>query len=304
MPKHKIEHDPWLFAERIRRPVKTNLVLGLDLGTNCGYAFAHMADGQRVDPAKIEMSLGQWDLSAGPFDSGAIRFVRLRQFLTLLDPDLVLFEDVKYTPPEKPNRFNANAIVARAAKPIEFFGALKATVATWCEENGVPCSSFPIGTIKKRATGKGNANKGDIIKACNELFGSDMDAKDYETAGYDNIADAAFVCLLGLESYARGMPKLLEHGPPSAVEREIISGVPHEQEERRQEEAVQGDAQGPAEPDAGTDGGVPGQLPVEHRAQEAESEAPPVRSSSSATRRKRPTGSLSRRPSRSREEFM
>lgn len=207
MPKHMIEHDPWVFSERLVRPEKTNLVLGLDLGTSCGYAFTYMKEGQRVDPAALEIALGQFDLSAGPYDSGAIRFVRLRQFLEVLQPDLVAYENVKYTPPEKPTRFNANAIVARAATPIEWFGALKATVSTWCEENKVPCCSFPIGTIKKRATGKGNANKSDIIAACNELFGSDMDAEDYASAGYDNIADAAFVCLLALEQYSGGLPR-------------------------------------------------------------------------------------------------
>jgi hypothetical protein len=285
--------DPWVFSERVRRPVKTNLVLGLDLGTNCGYAYAHMADGQRVDPEKVEMHLGQWDLSAGPFDSGAIRFVRLRQFLTLLDPDLVLFEDVKYTPAEKVTRYNAKALLARAAKSTEFFGALKATVATWCEENGVPCSSFGIGVIKKRATGKGNANKGDIIRACNRMFGSEMSDTEYETAGYDNIADAAFVCLLGLETYARGLPL-------------HVSETAHEQEERREEAQVEGDAQVPAPQDAGEHGSVPCELPVQHRVPEAELQPPPpVRSSSSATRKqKKPAGSLSRRPRRSSQEFL
>jgi Holliday junction resolvasome RuvABC endonuclease subunit len=210
MAKHRIERDPWVFAERLKRPAKSNLVLGLDLGTNCGYAFTYMRDGQRLDPEKLAMNLGQFDLSAGPYDSGAIRFVRLRQFLSVMEPDLIAFEDVKYTPAEKPNRFNAGAIVARAATACEWFGALKATVATWAEENGVPVASFPIGVIKKRATGKGNANKSDIIKACNALFGSDMDHKDYENAGYDNIADAAFVCLLTLEHYHAGLPTVGE----------------------------------------------------------------------------------------------
>lgn len=182
------------------------MVLGLDLGTSCGYAISYVPRGKPIDADRLTTMLGQWDLSAGPYDSGAIRFVRLRQFLSILKPDLVVYENVKYTPPEAPNRFNANAIVARAATPIEWFGALKATVSTWCEEAGVPCTGFPIGTIKKRATGKGNANKSDMIRACNETFGSDMDADDYESAGYDNIADAAWVCLLGIEMYAQGLP--------------------------------------------------------------------------------------------------
>jgi len=184
---------------------KTNLVLGLDLGTNCGYSYAYVKDKELIVPEKLNMHIGQWDLSAGPYDSGALRFVRLRQFLSVLKPDLIAFEDVRYTPSEKLTKFNMHAILARAATSCEFFGALKATVSSWAEENGVSCGSFPIGTIKRRATGKGNANKSDMIKACNEMFRTEFDSENYETAGYDNAADSAFVCLLALENYAKGL---------------------------------------------------------------------------------------------------
>lgn len=277
MAKHRIERDPWLFAERIKKPARSNLVLGLDLGTNCGYAFTYMVDGQRLDPEKLALNLGQFDLSAGQYDSGAIRFVRLRQFLSVMEPDLIAFEDVKYTPAEKPNRFNAGAIVARAATACEWFGGLKATVAAWAEENGVPCTSFPIGTIKKRATGKGNANKGDMIVACNALFGSDMDSKDYESAGYDNIADAAFVCLLALEQYSTGLPT---QAPEQT----------HEQEEQGQEAQVEGHPQGPVEQDAGADGGVPCPVHAEQQLQQAEPEAPPVTSETPRKKKARKPG--------------
>lgn len=274
MAKHKVERDPWLFAERIKKPARSNLVLGLDLGTNCGYAFAHMLDGQRLDPEKLALSLGQFDLSAGQYDSGAIRFVRLRQFLSVLEPDLIAFEDVKYTPAETPTRFNARAIVARAATACEWFGGLKATVAAWAEENGVPCTSFPIGTIKKRATGKGNANKGDMIVACNELFGSDMDSKDYESAGYDNIADAAFVCLLALEHYSTGLPRQAPEAP-------------REQEEQGQEAQDEGHLRHPDGEDAGADGSLQGEPPAEQLAAQAEPEPPPRAEVTSETPRKK-----------------
>lgn len=274
MAKHKIERDPWLFAERLKRPARSNLVLGLDLGTNCGYAFTYMQDGQRVDPEKLSLHMGQFDLSAGPYDSGAIRFVRLRQFLSLMEPDLIAFEDVKYTPAEKPNRFNAGAIVARAATACEWFGALKATVCTWAEENGVPVTSFPIGTIKKRATGKGNANKGDMIKACNALFGSDMDSEEYENAGFDNIADAAFVCLLTLEQYSTGLPR---QAPETG----------HEQEEQGEEAEVVGHPQGPVGEDDAEHGSLQGAVPAEHGLPQAEPEPPPGRVTSETPRKKK-----------------
>lgn len=200
--------EPWVFKEFFLKPPtepKTNIVLGLDLGTNCGYSYCYIKEKQLVAPENIEMHIGQWDLSAGSYDSGALRFVRLRQFLSILKPDIIAFEDVKYTPSEKLTKFNMHSILARAATSCEFFGALKSTVCTWAEENGIPCGSFPIGTIKKRATGKGNANKSDMIKACNEMFKTDYDPVNYESAGFDNAADSAFVCLLALENYAKGL---------------------------------------------------------------------------------------------------
>lgn len=206
MAKFNVERDPDVLKAKLGlRPPKTSLVLGLDLGSTCGYSYAYHPLGQPVDPDKVVMHMGQLDLSAGAFDSGGIRFVRLRQFLTVLKPDLVAVEDVKYTPAEKPNRVNVHAIISRAATSMELFGGFKATVAAWCEENRVPCTSFPIGTIKRRATGKGNANKSDIIAACNALFGTEMDPDDYASAGYDNAADSAYVCLLAMETYGRGV---------------------------------------------------------------------------------------------------
>ncbi len=205
MPKFNISSDPLVFKESLNRNNEAKLVLGLDLGTNCGYSYCYVKRNDLIVPEKLDMHIGQWDLSAGPYDSGALRFVRLRQFLSVLKPDLVAFEDVRYTPSEKLTKFNMHAILARAATSCEFFGALKSTVCAWAEENGVSCGSFPIGTIKRRATGKGNANKSDMIVACNEMFRTEFDSENYETAGFDNAADSAFVCLLALENYAKGL---------------------------------------------------------------------------------------------------
>lgn len=183
--------------------IRSRLILGIDLGTNCGYAFHYYKPGDK--PMVRPEHMGQWDLSAGQYDSGAIRFVRLRQFLEFTQPDLVAFEDVKYTSPVMKGKFNTTAIVARAATAGELFGAFKATVCTWCEERGVPCTSFPISHIKKRATMKGNSNKEEVIKACNELFGAGLDPDTYEQTGADNVADAAFVCLMAQEGYGQGL---------------------------------------------------------------------------------------------------
>lgn len=202
MPKLCLESDPQ--AVVIERVTPGKLILGLDLGTTTGYAYSWLDTDNNI-PANKRLFMGQWDLSAGPYDSGAIRFVRLRQFLATVRPALVGFEDVKYTPAQKANKFTIGAILARAATACEWFGALKATLCTWCEENDIPCIGIPIGSIKKRATARGNANKEDMIKACNDEFGTDFGIEDYNLTGADNIADAAWVCQLVMEQHAEGM---------------------------------------------------------------------------------------------------
>ena len=200
--KHDMERCPEVLNEKVSsvRPEGTMTVLGLDLGTSCGYSYCFLTKGS----SERRMYAGQLDLSAGPYDSGAIRFIRLRHFLAAIKPDLVAFEDVRYTPPNTGFQ-SVGALLARAAPACEWFGALKATAATWCEAQGIPITGIPIGTIKKRATGKGNANKSDIIAACNKEFGFNFEVEGYESTGVDNIADAVYVCSVLIEQYGSGL---------------------------------------------------------------------------------------------------
>lgn len=201
MSKFRQTSDPQTFE--LEKPLNgRNVVLGLDLGTNCGYCFGYYDNDK--GPIILPYHMGQWDLSAGSYDSGAIRFLRLRQFLIAVQPSAVFYENVKFTPAEAITRYSAARVLARTATSSELIGAFRATVVTLCEELNIPCTGFAVKEIKKRATGKGNANKEDMIKACNELFKTDFDPETYEQTGVDNIADAAFVCLLGLEIYGKG----------------------------------------------------------------------------------------------------
>lgn len=201
--KQDIQRIPEVMEAKVNseRIAGSKTILGLDLGTSCGYAYCFV---NKDNIFKPKIYAGQLDLSAGPYDSGAIRFIKLRQFLAVIKPDLVAFEDVRYTPPNTGFQ-SVGAVIARAATACEWFGALKATMATWCEAQGIPSTGIPIGTIKKRATGKGNANKADIISACNKEFGMDFEVDGYENSGVDNIADAVYVCSILLEQYGLGL---------------------------------------------------------------------------------------------------
>ena len=43
------------------------------------------------------------------------------------------------------------------------YGGLMATLTTWCEHHRIPYQGVPVGTIKKHATGKGNASKNEMV---------------------------------------------------------------------------------------------------------------------------------------------
>ncbi|MBM3273404.1 hypothetical protein FJY94_09270, partial [Candidatus Kaiserbacteria bacterium] len=55
------------------------------------------------------------------------------------------------------------------------------TLTAWCEHHQIPYQGVPVGTIKKHATGKGNAGKAEMIAAAKALGFAPVD---------DNHADA------------------------------------------------------------------------------------------------------------------
>lgn len=66
-----------------------------------------------------------------------------------------------------------------------------ATLTAWAEARGVPYQGVPVGTIKRFATGKGNANKAAMIKAARTKGFSPAD---------DNEADAIAILLWAIET--------------------------------------------------------------------------------------------------------
>ena len=71
------------------------------------------------------------------------------------------------------------------------YGGFMAHLTAWCEHHQIPYQGIPVGTIKKHATGKGNASKDEMIAAARQLGHSPAD---------DNEADA-----LALLAYARSL---------------------------------------------------------------------------------------------------
>jgi len=185
------------------RAANKKRVLGIDLGTNMGAAWADIEPGAPISAATIYA--GQLDLSVLPYETGPLRLIRLKQFLSVLQPDLIGFEDVKYTPGGDEAKGPVGVILARVSKAAELLGSLKAVMVTWAEENGIPVQSFGIGQIKNYATGSGRANKEAMILAANEKYGVELSLDDWKTRGVDNLADAMHIAAMLIDGYSEGI---------------------------------------------------------------------------------------------------
>lgn len=147
-----------------------NTILALDLGTTTGWALM-ARDGS--------ITSGTESFKPHRFEGGGMRFLRFKRWLTEIKQtsdgiDAVYFEEV---------RRHLGVDAAHA------YGGFMAQLTAWCEHHQIPYQGVPVGTIKKHATGKGNASKDEMIAAAK--------ARGHLPAD-DNEADA-----LALLDYAR-----------------------------------------------------------------------------------------------------
>lgn len=140
--------------------------LAIDPATKCGWA---------IDDNGV-LTSGTWTLKddRNPERSG-MRFVRMRRQLEkvhAVNPiDKIVFEDVR------------RHIGTGAA---HCYGGLVAMITAFCEDHNIAYDSIAVGTIKKFATGNGNASKDMMVEAA---------MKKYPTQNIrdDNQADALFI---------------------------------------------------------------------------------------------------------------
>ena len=152
-----------------------NTILALDLGTTTGWALM-TRDGS--------ITSGTESFKPHRFEGGGMRFLRFKRWLTEIKQtsngiDAVYFEEV---------RRHLGVDAAHA------YGGFMAHLTAWCEHHQIPYQGVPVGTIKKHATGKGNASKGEMIAAAK--------ARGHLPAD-DNEADA-----LALLHYALGLQEV------------------------------------------------------------------------------------------------
>ena len=121
-------------------------LLALDLGTTTGWAL-RTRDGHITSGAEC--------FRPQRFEGGGMRFLRFKRWLTELKAsadgiDALYFEEV---------RRHVSTDAAHA------YGGFLATLTAWCEHHQIPYQGVPVGTIKKHASGKGNASKDEVIAA-------------------------------------------------------------------------------------------------------------------------------------------
>lgn len=147
-------------------------ILCLDLGTKTGWALVG---------ARGDISSGVQSFALGRYDGGGMRFLRFKRWLVEMKGgglEAVYFEEVR------------RHVGTDAA---HVYGGFLGQLTAWCEQHEIPYEGVPVGTIKKSATGKGNADKDAMIAAVRK---QGFDPAD------DNEADAIILAILAKGRHA------------------------------------------------------------------------------------------------------
>lgn len=149
-------------------------ILALDLGTKTGWALL----GTRGDIVS-----GVAEFRPDRWHGGGMRFLRFQSWLDEIQRASGPVEQIYYEQVRRHIGTDASHI----------YGGWLAILGAWCELRGVPYAGVPVGTIKRHATGKGNADKAAMMAAAT--------ARGYSPAD-DNEADALAILHLVLDGGA------------------------------------------------------------------------------------------------------
>lgn len=200
--------DPKAFAETITRQKASSLILGVDPGNSCGFAYGFVSRDKVWYPGAG--SSGILDLKLGAHDSSAIRSIRLLSFLHAIKPDLIIVEG-------SPGGKIASAVSFQGSTSLHswfLLESIRTIITLYAETEGVACESVGVTQLKRFATGGGVASKADMILAANKRFGVSLSASNN---GDDNVADAIFMCAHGIDTYGEAfktLPKKKEDACP------------------------------------------------------------------------------------------
>ena len=161
-------------ASTVAAPL-SRAVLALDLGQHTGWALAY---------PRGPITSGTETFKAGRFEGGGMPLLRFAAWLDELHHKAgpltaVVFEEVR---------------AHRGTAAAHTYGAFLGQLTAWCERHQVPYQGVPVGTIKRHATGRGNAGKDAVIAA--------LRVKGFHPAD-DNEADALAILHWALEGGVR-----------------------------------------------------------------------------------------------------
>jgi len=150
-------------------------MLALDLGQHTGWALAY---------PRGPITSGTELFKAGRFEGGGMPLLRFVSWLSEVHDragplTAIVFEEVR---------------AHRGTAAAHTYGAFLGQLTAWCERHHIPYHGVPVGTIKKHATGRGNAGKDEVIAA--------MRAQGFDPAD-DNEADALALLQWALKGGAR-----------------------------------------------------------------------------------------------------
>jgi len=151
------------------------IIVAIDPGTRCGWCIH--------DTHEDWWHSGVWNLKGSRYEGSGMRFVRFRSLVRELlananHPDLVAYEEVR-------RHMGVDA--------AHVYGGLVAVLQEVCETevHPVPYLGIPVGTIKRAATGRGNASKDDMVQAARERWAG--------WDGDDNEADARWIAVAAVK---------------------------------------------------------------------------------------------------------
>ena len=148
-------------------------ILALDLGTTTGWSVRHQE----------QILSGFVSFKPGRYEGGGMRYLRFKNWLTEMlssvgEIQAVYFEEVRRH---------------QGVDAAHVYGGLLATLTSWCEHHNIPYQGVPVATIKKHATGKGNAKKDEMIAAAK--------GRGHESVEDDNEADAIAILYWAVEEH-------------------------------------------------------------------------------------------------------
>ena len=140
------------------------VILALDLGTTTGWALRS---------ANGPVAHGFVSFKSQRFEGGGMRYLRFGRWLA----DMLALSGQK-SGSQTGAQANLTGIGAVYFEEVRrhlgvdaahVYGGLLATLTAWCEHHQIPYQGVPVGTIKRHATGKGNAGKAELIAAMKAL---------------------------------------------------------------------------------------------------------------------------------------